>query len=273
MPAALLPVLSSLALLTPSAEPPQAPAIAPLRGPAITDRLARPTLVSYDMNGRLRDLESSPERLAVRMLDLDPGSREAVESVFTARAAKVDAFVAENLSAFGQLDTAGKAGAKLDAALLLGALLERGWDLVREPPLRVRIAGVLPPEQVSRFRATIAEYRCAWRKQARADARAKGDRPTVWALALAEHASSLGAEVRLSYERQAASGTLIADYLLAGVTLTPEQQALVRELKADMLRRTNFKPTEKDQRTMVLGIIAHLPPRERENVARKIANR
>jgi hypothetical protein len=245
----------------------------PLQGPAVTPRLQRPSLVSYDMQNRLRPLESSPEHEAFRLLTLDAATRDTVEGLFAARAARIDAFVVDHLMEFGQLDTAGKAGAKLDATILLGRLLESAWPLITEPLLRERIAAALPAEAATQFRALIAEYRRAWWKQARADARAKGDNPPTILVAIAERAVDLGTEVGRSYERQAASGTLIADYLLAGVTLTEPQQQLLRDLKLDMLRRTNYKPTEKDQQLLVLGILAHLPQSERAKIIKKIANR
>lgn len=263
----MLPALLALLLLA------QPPAPAPLSGPAIAPRVEKPTLVSYDMQNRLRPLESSPEHEAVRLLTLDAAAREAVESLFASRAARIDAFVVDHLLEFGQLDTASKAGAKLDATILLGRLLEKAWPLITEPLLRDRIAGVLPEAEAARFRALLAEYRRAWWKQARADARAKGDNPPSFAIAIAERAVELGTEVGRSYERQAAAGTLITDYLLAGVPLTDEQQQLVHDLKLDMLKRTNYKPTEKDQQTLVLGVLAHLPSAERAKVIKKIANR
>jgi hypothetical protein len=262
----LLPVLVAMA------QPP-APAAPPFGGPVIAPRVERPTLVSYDMSGRLRDLENSPEQEALRLLDLDAASRAAAEQVLTSRAARIDAFVTDNLLMFGQLDSAGKAGAKLDATMLLAKIMERGWPLIIEGPQRGRIAQALPPVAATKFRALIAEYRRAWWKQAYADARAKGDHPPAIAVAIAERAMELGKELGRSYERQAGMGTLIADYLLAGVALTPEQQQTVRDLKLDMLRRTNFKPSEKDQQILVLGIVANLPEAEREKVIRKIVNR
>ncbi len=242
----------------------------PLGGPAVAARVEGPSLVSYDMNGRLRDLENSPEHEAVRLLKLGPEASAAAEAVFAARAARIDAFVSDNLLMFGQLDTAGKAGAKLDATVLLTRLLERGWPLITDGAQRERVAAALPAPDAARFRALVAEYRRAWWKQAYEDARKKGDHPPIWAVAIAERAFELGTEIGRSYERQASAGTLFADYLLAGVTLTDEQRATFRELKMDMLRRTNFKPTEKDQGFLVLGMVAYLPASEREKVAKKI---
>jgi hypothetical protein len=242
----------------------------PLSGPALAPRVERATLVSYDMQNRLRAVETTAEHEAVGLLQLEGPAREAAERVLAARAARVDAFVAEHLFEFGQLDTAGKAGAKLDAAILLGRLMEAGWGLMTERPVREQVAEALPAPEAERFRGLIGEWRRAWWKQAYADARGKGERPPVWAVALAERGAELGQELGKSYERQASMGTLIADYLLAAVALTEEQRRMVSERKLEMLRRTRFRPTEKDQGLLVLGILAHLPAGEREKVIDRI---
>src|SRR4051812_18762868 len=114
---------AGLLLIAMLGQPPAAPGAGaasspPLRGPALAERVKAPSLVSYDMQGRLRDLEGTPEHVALKMLELSPAEREGAERVIVARAARVDAFVTQNLLMFGQLDSAGKAGAKLDTALL-----------------------------------------------------------------------------------------------------------------------------------------------------------
>lgn len=248
----------------------QPPAGEALRGPEVGGGAARATLVSFDMRGRLRALDSAAELEAVRLLGLAGAERERVEGVVAARAARVDAFVAENLLMLGELDTATKAERKLDAALLLAKLLERGWSLVEERPLREQVAAALSGPARERFGALVLEYRRAWRAQARADARAKGERPPAWALLMAERAAELGQEIAHSFERQEASGTLVADYLLAGVSLSEAQRAMVRRMKLEMLERTAARPTERDQQLLVLGIAAHLDEAQRGAVIRKV---
>jgi hypothetical protein len=245
----------------------------PLRGPALTERAPRASLVSYDMQSRLRDLETSPERAAIGLMNLSAEETARVEQIFADRAAVIDAFVAENILLLSQLDTAGKAQDKLGVAMLLAEGLEKLWPELKRPPLRERIVGALPTEDAARFRALIAEYRRAWRAQARADAGKKGDHPPAWALALAETATSLGQEIQRSAESQTAAGTIGADYLLAGIQLTSDQRQMVAEMKLEMLGRTGMKPDEKDQQQLVLAIIAHLPEPDREKVIRKIVNR
>src|SRR5687768_7619267 len=105
-----------------AAQPPSSP-LPPLSGPAIAARVERPTLVSYDMQNRLRDLEAIPEQAAFGLLKVDGETRERVEVVFAARAARIGAFVVEHLQEFGELDTASKAGAKLDATIMLARLI------------------------------------------------------------------------------------------------------------------------------------------------------
>lgn len=256
-----------------SAQQPSIDSLDPLRGPALTERAPRPTLVSYDMQSRLRDLENSPEREAIRLMSLGAEESDRVEQVFADRALVLDTFAAENILLLSQLDSASKAQDKLGVAMLLAEGIEKLWPELKRPPLRERIAAALPAESAAGFRALISEYRRAWRAQARYDAAIKGDHPPAWAISLAETATSLGQEIQRSVERQTASGILGADYLLAGIQLTSDQRQMVAEMKLEMLGRTGMKPDEKDQQQLVLAIIAHLPEADREKLIRKIVPR
>src|SRR5438093_102916 len=89
----------------------------PLAGPAVAPAEPRATLVSFDLNGRVRRLESSPEAAALALLKLPEGARAKAEAVIAERAAAIDRFVGENLLLLSQLDTATKAGGKIDAAV------------------------------------------------------------------------------------------------------------------------------------------------------------
>src|SRR5689334_5522559 len=96
----------------------------PLSGPTVSSHITRTTLVSYDLNGRLRPVEGSADLAAVELLKLPPDAQASVDRVVAARAAGIDRFVTENLMLLAQLDSATKAGDKLDQA----ALLMDGFD-------------------------------------------------------------------------------------------------------------------------------------------------
>src|SRR5688500_4528356 len=116
-------MLATVLLLLALAQPVQEHA-APLGGPVVADQGGAPTLLRYDFGGKLRRPEVSPQEAALGLLGLEGGSLERAEAVLAARAAAVDRFVVSNLLLLGELDTAGKAGDKLDQALTLARLID-----------------------------------------------------------------------------------------------------------------------------------------------------
>src|SRR5690349_15242807 len=112
-------ILAAAALAAMQPQPARAPDRPPLAGPTVAPAVERNTLVSYDLNGRLRPLDVSPDLAAIELLNLSPELRAHVDAVIAARAEAMDQFVTSNLMLLSQLDTASKAGDKLDQAALL----------------------------------------------------------------------------------------------------------------------------------------------------------
>lgn len=258
--------LLSAALFTGPAQPAQ-----PLAGPEVVTRGPRQTLVSRDFNNRLRRPETTPEVAALELLDLPPAIRAAADEVVAARTAAIDRFVSENLLLLGEIDTASKAGRKLEAAALLLKAVQALAPALEGGPLAERIARALPPEHAAKYRAICDEYWNAAIDEALATARADGQVQTGWQAGLGERLRHFGEEIARSYERQAAAGTLFIDFLLAGLDLTPEQRGIIGDLKIDMLERTGMRPSEQDQGRLALGILAYLNPAQRRIVLDRIA--
>jgi hypothetical protein len=242
----------------------------PLAGPAVGVRAMRPTLVSYDMNGRLRRLEASPEVAAIGLLHLSPDAQTAVDRVAADHAAAIDRFVSENLLLLGQLDTASKAGGKLDQFSVLIQVLQKVRPALEGLPLRERIAAALPADDAGKFRGLVLEYWGALVADGLRENRAQGKYDAPWAVGVGERIRLLAEEVTRSYERQAAMGTLFFDYVLADLNLTPAQRETVRGLELDMLEQANFRPSEEDQKKLGLGILAYLDAHQRRMVLKKI---
>jgi hypothetical protein len=271
MEAAVLPILC---LMLAAAQPqPTSPPSAPLAGPTVATHVTCATLVSYDMSGRLRRLDTAPEQAALALLDLPADARARADAVVAERAAAIDRFVSDNLLLLSQLDTATKAGNALDKTLTLLQAYGRVRPVLQGGPLRDRIIAALPPPHAERFRAVFDEYWTALVSDSLNENHAQGKHDQRWQVDLGERFNHLGQEVARSFERQSASGTIFVDYLLADLDLTPDQRQIVQTLKMDMLERTNLRPTEEDQKRLGLGILSYLNERQRIAVLKRITGR
>jgi hypothetical protein len=245
----------------------------PLSGPIVPRAPERPTIVQYDFNSRIRRPETSPEHAAILLLNLPAPVQARADEVFARRAALIDGFVARNLLLLQELDTAGKAGDKLDQLVLILRALEEVRPILEAGPMRDQVAGVLPAPDAGRFRSMVGEYWSAVLAESLRDARAAGKRNARWQIDLGERFRHLGAEIAQSYERQVASGTLIIDYLMTGLDLTPEQVTTINGLKLDMLQRAGMRPAEKDQQQLAVGALAYLNPEQRAKVIKRLTGK
>ncbi len=246
---------------------------APLAGPVAAPAPARVSLVEYDFNSRLRRPETSPEHAAVLLLKLPPVARAKADQIFARRAELIDEFVSKNLFLLQELDTAGKAGDKLDQFVLLMHTLEQLRPVLAPGSLRDQVAAVLPAPDAVRFKAVVNEYWSAAITEGLRDARAAGTKDARWQIDLGERFKHLSEEIVRSYERQAASGTLIIDYFMTGLELSPEQVRTITALKLDMLQRTGMRPTEKDQQQLAVGALAYLNVQQRTKVLKKLTGK
>jgi hypothetical protein len=238
----------------------------PLSGPAV----AKPAgaLVDVDMTGRVRRPEKTIEEEVVGRLELSPEVRERVEKVLNERAAAIDRFVVENLQLLNQAQTVAAAGTLLEKATLVVEGLKGIAPAVGGKTLKERIVSELPADEAEKFRAMLREY---WRAlEAEGAAVKPKDPPPPWAVYFGETLASLGREVGKSFERQLAAGTLFVDYLTSGLNLTEKQRELFRTMKLELLEKTNMKPSEEDQKKLVLGVVAYLNEEQRGKVMGRI---
>lgn len=239
----------------------------PLAGPTVAGP-ARPTFVQHDMSGRVVRPTVSIEQAAVERLELSAEVREKVHRVLTERAAALDAFVVENLLLLNQLQTVQTAGSLRDKIVVGVEAVRKLGAAIKGKSLREEVARVLPPERAAEFRALLREYIRAVHEEGRL--LKPKDPPPRWAVTLGESFASLGREIAASFERQSASGTLFVDYLVAGLNLNEYQRGVIHELKLDLLERTNMRPTEEDQKKLILGAAAFLDQDQRAKVIAKV---
>jgi hypothetical protein len=241
-----------------------------LAGPAVVAR-GSGALVEVDMSGRVQRPEKTIEQAAAAKLELSAEVRERVDRILVERAAGIDRFVTENLLLLNQAQTVGAAGTLLEKATLLLTGLERISPAVGGKSLETRIAEVLPEDRAQAFKAMLKDY---WRALAAEGKMLKPkDPPPPWAVNLGESLASLGREIGKSFERQLASGTLFVDYLISGLNLTEQQQELFRTMKLELLEKTSMKPSEEDQKKLVLGVVAYLNEKQREKVIARIGGK
>jgi hypothetical protein len=239
----------------------------PLSGPAV--QLAeRPGLVQHDMSGRVVRPEKAAEEAAVDQLVLTPEVRARVERTITERAAAIDRFVTENLLLLNQLDTVGKAGSLRDKIAVGVEAVTKLGGAIQGRSLKEAILAELPEEQGARFREMLRDYWRALHEEGKA--LKPHDPPPPWAVYIGESLASLGREIARSFERQSASGTVFVDYLLSGLDLNEQQNNIVRELKLDMMERTEMRASEEDQKKLVLSVAAYLDQRQRAKVIERI---
>lgn len=242
----------------------------PLSGPLVLDQ-ARRGIVQTEMSGRVRRPEKVIEQVAAEKLELSADVRARVDRVLVERAAGIDRFVTENLLLLNQAQTVGAAGTAKEKAGFFLVGLSKISAAVGGASLKERIAAVLPAADARTFRAMLREY---WQALETEGANAKpSDPPAPWQVYLGESLASLGQEIARSFQRQEASGTLAVDYLAADLELTEKQREIVREMKLDLMERSNMNPTEEEQKKLVLGMAAYLNEKQREKLMEKIGGK
>lgn len=242
----------------------------PLRGPRV-GRGEGFGFVQTEMSGRVRRPEKLIEQAAVEKLELTAEIRARVEKVLVERAAGIDRFVTENLLLLNQAQTVGAAGTVVEKVTLFLVGLHKISEAVGGVGLHERIAAELPEAEAVKYRAMLREYWRALKEEGRQTK--PHDPPPGWAVYLGESLASLGQEIARSFQRQEASGTLAVDYLTAGLGLTEQQQEIIREMKLDLLERSNMKPSEEDQNKLVLGVVAYLNEKQRMRLIERIGGK
>lgn len=242
---------------------------APLAGPAVKERV--PGLVQHEMSGRVIRPVRSIEQTVVERMKLSPEVRERVERVLSERAAALDKFVVENLLLLNQLQTVQAAGSLRERIVVGVEAVQKLAEAIGGRSLREEIVKVLSEEDARAFKAAMREYWAALSEEARA--MKPKDPPPRWAVYLGEQAQALGREIAGSFERQSASGTLFLDYLVAGLELNESQREIIHELKLDLLEKTGMRPTEEDQKKLILSAAAYLNKDQRAKAIAKVAGK
>ncbi len=265
-----------------------------LAGPKVSPKSERATLVEIDFPGQVRRLESSPEEAAVSLLELSEEVRGQVQRVLTDRVKKLDAFVADNLLLLNQLDTAGSAGDKLDQLKLISEAVHQLAPVWRKGSLKSQIRAVLPEAARVEFDRLVEEYWVAIVRErqgagaSRNDVAemkdagsqpmnedtphaARGPKPkSRFEIITEERLASFGKEIERAFERQLASGNIVADYVIKAVAMSDDQKAKIRELCNDFADTTKMEATEKQRQELFVKIAGVLDTKQQLELAKLI---
>lgn len=256
---------SGLAVEPPTTQNP--PAI--LSGPQVREG-AHESLVERGFDGRIRPLTTSPEERAVALLRLDEATRARVETILDERSAILDRVLVDNLDLLLQFQSARASGSATRQLSILRAFVRKLEPLRRRGSLRDEIARVLPEDQRARFEAMIDEYEDALEAQARADARARGERFQPLAYRIRRNLERLGQDIAASYERAIGSRVAELEAFLERASLSPESEREVRRIITEFGQQTMLRPTPADKRRLVRDLWNAVRPEERIRLIRAL---
>ncbi len=256
---------SGLAVEPPTTQNP--PAI--LSGPQVREG-AHESLVERGFDGRIRPLTTSPEERAVALLRLDEATRARVETILDERSAILDRVLVDNLDLLLQFQSARASGSATRQLSILRAFVRKLEPLRRRGSLRDEIARVLPEDQRARFEAMIDEYEDALEAQARADARARGERFQPLAYRIRRNLERLGQDIAASYERAIGSRVAELEAFLERASLSPASEREVRRIITEFGQQTMLRPTPADKRRLVRDLWNAVRPEERIRLIRAL---
>lgn len=243
---------------------------AALAGPAITKGRA-PSLVEWRYDGSLRELESSPEEVALSLLELDADVRARADAVIAKRQAFFDRVLSRNLMLALEIDAAQKAEEKLRTARLSFELLAHFEPLRHEPPVREAIAAELDAEDARVFEIMIDEYDRAFAMDLRAKAEREGRQTNRVEIVATRAGEQFVRDIEMSFKRMEASGQIAFEYVLAQLSLEAEHAERVRKACAPFLGANPEGMSEKEYGLAFLAMAAHLTEAQRAKLAEVIA--
>jgi len=233
-----------------------------LRGPDVPQTTAR-TLVAFDAQGRLVQLDTRPEIAALALLDdLDPVQREAARAAVAERNAALSAFVLDNLDAVRDAADAQAAG-KRDRATELSRELYRRFDPERaRDPLLEAVRTFVSTEQAAEVQRLVDEYWTARLDRELRNAKDKSDK----ARRTTQQRIMLGAfqnELRAAYDRTLRPYRQKIDTINRIAEPTPEQRDAIRTIIIDFVRETRLQPTSQQQQEMARKVYQTLDDQQR----------
>lgn len=244
-----------------------------LGGPKIREEPAKATLIERDFSGKLKRLDSSPEEVALPLLNLDADTKAKTDAILAERAAILDKAVIDNLDLVIQIHNAKESGDKAEKLRLLGELMKHLKPLTARGPLVDELAATMPKPQADTFKKLVADYRDAAIAENQADAKARGEKLTQRQATIRENLVTLGLDIKRSYNRQITARVADFERILAELNLSPEQETKVRNMVVEFAQQTKGRPTADDKRSLFFKIMAVLDSEQQKTLMRLYAER
>lgn len=271
MPAALL---SLTPPDQPASNPPAPPAAAEpavLAGPKVKTGEGRKSLVEREFGGKLKRLDVDPAQAALGLLELSDEEKAATDRVLVERAAIMDKLVTDHLREVAEMANAFQAGHTIEGLRLLKELFDKADAWRARGRLEDELAAKLGDPNATELRRLTGEYADAALAESAAEPGLSGKpRGRIGAL-MHERLTTLGHEIRRSYERTIGAGAKDLDALLKRLAVTPEQESVIRAAIQEAYVTTYGKPTRAQQTAAFLRIYGVLDAEQREELRKYMA--
>ncbi|MCC6675748.1 MAG: hypothetical protein IT436_01265 [Phycisphaerales bacterium] len=239
---------------TPTASP-----TSPLAGPRVFSAPAVITLVETDYSGRVRRVEGTPEEAALGLLGLTAAERADVERVLQVRARVLDEIVRDNLLLLNKVDTASKAGRKLETLLSIVELYAKFQPIRDRGVLHDEIEAALPAPARGEFNRLLGEYWDAIIAEGMRGPAGGDDRPARVEIVLRERFEIFGRELQRSFKRYEMTAVEdVLDRLLRGLNLSPDQERATGPIVDRLARAIRADAPEQERGVIVLQLMAFL---------------
>ncbi len=141
-----------------------------LAGPDVSGGAHPAKLIERNLDGSMRRPEVPIAEKALELIELDGATRSAVEVLLEERAALLDAIVRENLDTITAMRADRKKGDRASRRAHMQRMMELFRPVLKDGPLEMQIAELLPEAQREQYLGLIREHR----EMMRAERRARG---------------------------------------------------------------------------------------------------
>jgi hypothetical protein len=241
-----------------------------MTGPKVQPKAGEPTLIKYDVNGKLVRPEVSPDEAALEFIGLDAGEKEAVQQILVGRAAIMDGLIADNLHLLLKFQGVRTGDTPKEQMQALKDLT-KVFEPVREMgPLRTQVEPHMAPEKAAKYKQILQDYWAALTQEDEVTLKAKGQPMTPSQIRGYETMLAFASEVKRSYDRQIAAKTDQLNDLLAKLGTTPKQDAKIRALTGDYFLKSPGKPTMQQKRELIQAILKELNDDQRMTLLKEL---
>ncbi|MBX3402797.1 MAG: hypothetical protein KF699_05205 [Phycisphaeraceae bacterium] len=242
----------------------------PLSGPKVASPDRPKSLVEREFGGKLKRLDVDPAQAALALLELSREETAATERILNERAAIMDRIVTDNLREVVEMAQAFAANDTMGGLRLAADLYKKAEPFVSRGRLVDELAGVLGDENAAELRRLTLEYgRAAIEESAQENGPNGRPRGRMGAV-MHERLTTLGHEVRQSFERTVVAQGREFEALLKDLGVTPEQESVIRAVIEETYIATFGKPTRPQQTAGFIRIYGVLDAEQRRELARRL---